>query len=128
MSICFEDQTGREHTVNNCILQAMEYMPTRPEAYFLLSRFYERSNQWQECYTFAKLGLVYADIEDSLPVFVDYFGKYCLEFEKAVSGWWLGRLEESNYLFQQLISQDIDQEYKNACIYNLKRINPKAVF
>ena len=57
MARCFEDQTDRQYTVSNCILQAMTVLPERPEAYFMLSQFHEKSQAWQECYTYAELGL-----------------------------------------------------------------------
>ena len=51
------DQNDRIHTVSNCILQAISYMPKRPEGYFLMSQFHERSSNWQESYTWAEMGL-----------------------------------------------------------------------
>ena len=57
MAECFKDQTDRVNTVTNCYLQALALEPNRPEAYFLMSQFYERSNSWPECYAWAKLGL-----------------------------------------------------------------------
>ena len=68
ISYCVEDQSGREHTLENSLLQAIQYLPKRPEAYFNLSRYYERNKKWQECYTIAEIGLSHiADIEP-LPV------------------------------------------------------------
>ena len=39
VSICFEDQNDRNNTITNCLLQAIQYLPDRPEGYFLMSRF-----------------------------------------------------------------------------------------
>jgi tetratricopeptide (TPR) repeat protein len=125
MSFCFEDQTGREHTVTNCLLQAIQYMPTRPEGYFLLSRFYERSQKWQECYTFAEIGLQNAGRLEKLPAYVEYDGSVCLLFEKAVSGWWVGRQQESKSIFKDLLEQDIPDGYRSTIEYNLKLIGSK---
>jgi hypothetical protein len=47
ISYCVEDQSGREHTLENSLFQAIQYMPTRPEAYFVLSRYYEKNQKWQ---------------------------------------------------------------------------------
>lgn len=122
ISICMNGQKDRNHTVTNVLLQAMAYLPKRPEAYFLYSRFNERSQNWQECYTFAELGIKVSDINDVLPIDVEYPGMYGLEFEKAVSGWWIGRREQSKNIFVNLLSQDISEEYRNAIIYNLSKI------
>lgn len=124
MAECFNDQNNRVHTVTNCYLQAIALVPTRPEAYFLLSQFHERAGNWQECYTWAEVGLQvshrywYEDLPDP----VGYLGTYCLEFEKAVSAWWIGRKEESIELLQKLYNQDITKEYKEAVRNNLERI------
>jgi tetratricopeptide (TPR) repeat protein len=122
MSFCFNDQNGREHTVKNCLLQAIEYLPNRPEAYFLMSRYYERNQKWQECYTFAGIGLSHNSRIEKLPADVEYEGAYCLEFERGVSGWWLGKKKESKEIFERLLTQDISAIYRSSIEYNLERL------
>jgi hypothetical protein len=126
MAFCFEDQNGREHTVTSLLLQAIQYMPTRPEAYFLLSRFYERTQKWQECYTFAEMGLLYTTRMEQLPADVEYPGAYALMFEKAVSGWYLGRKDEAKDIFIDLLNQDITDGYRNGIEWNVKKIDPNV--
>jgi tetratricopeptide (TPR) repeat protein len=127
MAHCFNDQAGRENSVTHALLQAIQYMPNRPEAYFLLSRFYERDQKWQQCYTFAQIGLLYSKQINELPADVDYPGEYGLIFEKAVSSWWLGKKEESLQIFLQLLKEDILDIYRSSIIYNIKMIDPNAV-
>ena len=122
MSFCFENQQGREHSVSNYLLQAIEYMPTRPEAYFLLSRFYERTQKWQECYTWAQVGSIYGERVESLPAETEYPGAYGFLFEKAVSGWWLGRKEESGKIFKDLLTKDIAENYRATIEWNMKMV------
>ena len=122
MSFCFNDQNGREHSVKHCMLQAIQYLPNRPEAYFLLSRYYERNQNWQECYTWAEVGLTHNSRLEKLPVDVEYYGLYCLEFEKGVAGWWLGKKEESKQIFEKLLTQNIQEGYASTIRYNLDRI------
>ena len=119
---CFDEQNDRNNTVSNCLLQAIAYLPYRPEGYFLLSRFYERAGNWQECYTFAEIGLHQNQLPE-LPVDVEYRGIYCLEFEKAVSAYWIGRKDESIFLLRKLTHLSIAPEYANAVKSNLERIN-----
>ena len=70
---CFEQQKNRESTVHNLFLKAVAYIPTRPEAWFLLARYCERAKRWQEAYTFSETGLLFTGIKNSpLPIWVDY--------------------------------------------------------
>ena len=123
MALCWAAQGDRNRTVFNNILQAIAFLPNRPEAYFLLSRIHERNKEYQQCYTYAEMGLLYATatFHNPLPAYVDYNGAYCLMFEKAVAGWWLGRKEESKVLFQHLLDDhQMAPEYVSGCLNNLK--------
>jgi tetratricopeptide (TPR) repeat protein len=124
MAECLNDQRGRENTVKNCFLQAIQYLPKRPEAYFFLSRYYEQSRIWQEAYTFAQVGLSYVNCNEPLPTETEYLGEFVLLFEKAVAGWWIGRLEESISIFNNLLKLDIPEVYRKSIEYNLGKINP----
>lgn len=121
MARCFEDQSDRQYTVSNCILQAMTVLPDRPEAYFMLSQFHEKLQAWQECYTYAELGINKKNVK-ALPVNVGYEGKYCLDFQKAVSAWWIGRRDESIIIFNRLLESNISDTYRSCIISNLDRI------
>ena len=111
LATCFNNQNDRLATVSNALLQAVAYQPQKAEGYFLLSEFHERQKNWQECYTFAAIGLS-LDPED-----------YRLQFEKAVSGWWIGRAKESKELFQSLLKRkDLAPQYKKAIELNLDSI------
>jgi hypothetical protein len=101
--------------------QALCLKPKRPEAYFLLARFHERRNQWNDCYKYACLGLDLCDF-DAKPLTSDigYPGKYGLLFEKAVSGYWWGKADQSRSIFQDLKNNyDLNEEYFNSVQNNL---------
>jgi hypothetical protein len=120
VSICMDLQKDRTHTAMNNILQAISYMPYRPEGYFMLSRAHERAGNWQECYTFADIGLQFTGRFEPLLSDVDYPGLYGLLFEKAVSGWWVGRRDESQKLLEQLINDPlVNEQYKSVIRGNL---------
>ena len=107
-------------------MQAIAYLPNRPEAYFLVSRIKERNKEYQECYTYAELGLLFATTtyNQPLPGYVEYNGSYCLLFEKAVAGWWIGRRDESKILFEHLLDNyEMSQEYVNGCLNNMSLFN-----
>lgn len=123
MAQCFEDQTGREYSVSNCLLQALAYDDTRPEAYFKLSQYYEKAGNWQEAYTFAVIGLGWANQAEPLPANIGYQGKYCLLFQQYIAAWWIGRKQESLQGLRELSEMDMNQMYKDAVAYNLENLN-----
>jgi tetratricopeptide (TPR) repeat protein len=123
MSQCFNDQRGREYSVNNCLLQAISYDDTRPEAYMLLAQFYEKAQQWQESYTWAKLGIGWFWNDEPLPADMGYYGKYCNEFQEAVAGWWVGRKDEALATLSRLSQQDLHPVYAHAVKVNLEKLN-----
>jgi FkbM family methyltransferase len=126
---CFSSQKNREATVVNLYLKAIAYLPSRPEAWFLLSRWYERNQKWQESYTAAEVGLSFGQINfGALPVEVEYPGKYGLRFEKAVSGWWVGRKDESINIMKELLKEDIHQIYRISIHNNLKSIDDTSEY
>lgn len=120
---CFDTQKGREYSVTNTLLQAIAFDDARPEAYFMLANYYERAGQWQECYTFAVLGLGWSYEREEQLVDIGYDGEYCLLFEKAVSAYWIGRKDESEKLFKQLCNENILPHYANAVKDNLEKLN-----
>jgi hypothetical protein len=123
MAQCFEDQNGRELSVTNCLLQAVAYDDSRPEAYFKLSQFHEKAGNWQESYTYAVIGKGWAGTNDDLPIQIGYYGRYCLEFQQYVAAWWIGRKDESINGLKELAQSDMAQMYKDAVAYNLDKLN-----
>ena len=94
-AICFDIQGSRNLTVKGLIQHALAILPTRPEAYFLLSRFYEREGNYQDSYLISSLGEKIAeDNLQPLNLYVEYPGFYGIIFEKAVSSWWCGLCNE----------------------------------
>lgn len=123
---CFAYQGKRDNTVRCLYKHAISLLPERPEAYFLLSRHYERINEYTDSYAFAEMGLKYADeIYPPLRNHVDYPGKYALIFQKAVSAWWWGKGMESRGLFHLLADEyaDImDEVHYNAVQTNMTKL------
>lgn len=93
-------QAGRTHSAKGQLLHAIALQPERPEAYYVLSLFYETKQEWQEAYTVACIaeslppGKVYAD--------VGYPGTYGPTLQKAVTGWYLGYGKQSRRIFREL--------------------------
>ena len=123
-SICFNKQGTRNFTVKGLLQHALAMQPKRPEAYYLLSRFYERENKdgsWQDCYTISSIGHRVADFDSPpLRTNVDYPGSYAVIFQKAVSAWWCGLCEESKEIFKDLYKNyDLNKDFKQLVLNNL---------
>lgn len=125
MAQCFNDQKGRELSVTNCLLQAIAYDDTRPQAYFKLAEYYEKAGQWQESYTWAVLGQGWAqsNLDEQLQADIGYFGPYCLLFQRSIAAWWIGRREEAIAGLKVLSAMDLNEMYRDAVTYNMEKLN-----
>jgi hypothetical protein len=124
-SICFDSQGCRNNSVEGMLKHCVALMPKRPEGYFYLSRFYERSFRWFDSYLIASIGeKVSCRNPSKLRTELDYPGFYGIIFEKAVSSWHTGLCEESRDYFKYLsIYEPLDKLHKNSVRYNLKNLN-----
>jgi hypothetical protein len=124
-SICFDSQGCRNNSVEGMLKHCVALMPERPEGYFYLSRFYERSFKWFDSYLIASIGeKVSCKNPSKLRTEIDYPGFYGIIFEKAVSSWHTGLCEESRDYFRYLsIYEPLNALHKNSVIYNLKNLN-----
>ncbi len=122
-SICYERQGTRDASSKGLLQQALCLIPTRPEAYFLLTKFEEKRSSWQDCYICADNGLRFSDLNsEPLRTDVGYPGSYGLLFQKAVAGWWWGKVEESGSIFKDLYEKyDMQEAYRNVVLDNLKK-------
>jgi hypothetical protein len=130
LGLCFQHQGSRTFTVIGIFLRAISLIHDRPEAYFLLSRIYEINRDWQEAYTWAILGeKLFKNNKNNnnlkpLITNVEYDDYYVFTFERAVSGWWIGLIDESLYLFKELLKNpNILDIYSTACENNLKNLD-----
>ena len=118
---CYNSQGSRDNSAKILLQNAIGFYPKRPEAYFLLSQFYERQENWQESYIYASIGLECCDF--SLPNLIDdvkYPGKYGLIFQKAICGYWWGKGQESRILFQDLIDNyQMEKKYYDIVANNI---------
>jgi hypothetical protein len=58
-----------------------------------------------------------------LPVDVMYAGRYCLEFQKAISAYWVGRPQESKEMLIRLSQMELPIDYQKAIEENLGRLS-----
>lgn len=119
VGLCLEKQNNRIFSTKGLYLHAISHSPNRPEAYFLLSRLYERNREWQESYTTAVIAENICEFTDSeLSIDVEYPGEYGFKFEKAVCSWWMGRINESLKLFLLLDKHETMDELHSTSVKN----------
>jgi tetratricopeptide (TPR) repeat protein len=124
IALCFEKQGNRVFTIKGILLRAISLLPKRPEAYFLLSRTYERNKDWQESYTMAIIGYTLATDEPNTTTDVEYPNRWVFLFEQAVSGWWIGLHDESIRLFKTLfMDYKLTPLYRTAVMNNLDNLD-----
>ena len=122
LGLCFNKQGQRNASVLNSYFQAIQLIPNRPEAYYMLSKFYEKGGNWQESYTYAKMGIFFRnDIMSDLPCDLGYMAKEAYTLQRAISAWYIGRYQESKDLFFELAGiKNLPQEYKWCILNNFK--------
>lgn len=111
---CYKKLSNRDYTCENLLKSAMNLYPNKPEAYFLLSQFYEHKSNWMDSYLYASLGLSLSDCKPSNLIYnFGYESKYMLLFQKAVSSWWYGKPKEARKLLREIKDNygDILNEY-----------------
>jgi tetratricopeptide (TPR) repeat protein len=123
-SYCYFKQGTRDGSGRGMLWQAQMLLPNRPEAYFLLARYSAKQEWWQDCYTSCELALLHCDF-NLLPLKTDveYPGKYGFLFQKAISGWWWGKVEESRSLLVEILNNyETSESDKETIINNLKKM------
>lgn len=122
----FERQGRRGNSARGAFKHALMILPKRPEAYFLISRYYERIGDHVMGYTMAQLGIETSDQnQPPLRSWVEYPGFYGLVFEKMVCSWWWGKPDECRALLQELknkYAHQMDSVHYNATQNNLIRL------
>jgi len=108
--LCYYNLSNRDYTCENLLKSAINLKPKSPEAYFFLSQFFERKQNWMDGYLYASIGLEVTDCSPSnLITNFEYSAKYMLVFQKAVCAWWYGKPREARKLFRKLKDEYGDQ-------------------
>ena len=106
---CYESQGDREFTGKHLLKQAIALLPKRPEAYYLLSKFYSDRKEWYDCYLLSSIALEVCNFEsEPLKTYIGYNNKYSLLYEKAISAWWWEKVDESKQLLNTILEDNIN--------------------
>lgn len=127
-SMCFEVQGCRSFSVKGLLQHAVSLLPRRPEAYYMLSRYYEKAKDdghWNDCYMIASIGeRVSNQAPTALRTQLNYPGEYAMIFQKALSSWHCGLCDESRDLFRHLLQNyELDGPHRDVATANLIRMN-----
>jgi hypothetical protein len=123
-SNAYDRQGTRDQTAKGLLQQALCVMPRRPEAYYLLSRFSEKRQWWQDCYILSQWAIEFCDFDcEPLTTNVEYPGKYGLLFEKSLAAWSWGKGDESRSLLQDLKNNyELDEHHYTLVQSNLMQM------
>lgn len=131
--LCLEKQGNRKYATVGLYLQAKALLPMRPEANYLCARSSYRHSEWFECYTECRSSLVLCDYSHLSIDDVEYPGQYVFQILQAISGWHIGKREESESILKSLYdnyivsNSNIDVNQKNLIVeyaLKLKLIGP----
>ena len=126
-SNCYDRQGTRDGTAKGILQQAMCLYPERPEARYLLSRFSEKREWWQDCYIYASEALDNCDFTcQPLKTDVEYPGIHGLLYEKAVASWWWGKNHQCKDILLEIKEKyQLDARFLNKVNNVLKQIGEK---
>ena len=118
---CFQSMQNRNFTTIHFLKHAITVLPKRPEAYFLLARYHEQKGEWYECYLHSSIALEVCDFNLTPIDNIGYPGKYGLIYEKAISGWYWDKVDQSKELLLDLKTNYVlEGIYKESVTNNLK--------
>jgi hypothetical protein len=114
--LCYEKQGTRDATARTLLQHAVNLLPTRPEAYFLLATFHRKREQWSDSYSVSHQGLTFLEKNlEPLRNSIGYVGEFALIYEKAVSGWWWGKGNETRKLLQDIKNNyELPEKYEKS--------------
>lgn len=128
-SMCFESQGCRGFSTWGMLKHAIALLPTRPEAYLMLSQLFEATGdepgKWFDGYMLCSQALAVCDFDsESLRTDVGFPGKYAIIFQKAHCAWWCGLCEDAKGIFVDLLENyKISDHYKRVIQSNLERLD-----
>lgn len=122
----YNNQGNRNVSAESMLHQALIVDPKRPEAYYLLSKYFENKQDWLRSYMFANLGLQLSNFDcPALQTDVGYPGIYALKFQLVTAGWWWGKTTECRETLEDLVINhwnEMPDDYKNTVENNYMRL------
>ena len=105
MSKCLDKQKNRSNKELACIKHAISILPNRLEAYYIISLYHSYRNNWLDAYMYACIGLENKDTKHNpLIKNIGYYNIYQLLFQKALSGYNKGKINESKQIYHYILN------------------------
>jgi uncharacterized protein YodC (DUF2158 family) len=123
-SNAYDRQGTRDQTAKGLLQQALCIRPKRPEAYYLLARFAEKKEWWQECYIMCQWALEFCNFDCApLRTDVEYPGEYGFLFQKSLASWSWGKGNETRELLIDLKNNyELDSNHRILVRNNLIKV------
>jgi hypothetical protein len=110
-SFIYERNGDRDHSVEGLLKIAIDTFPDRPEAYYFLSKFKQKKNDWRESMMYAAIGLKFEQWHDRFDDDLGYPGINALRLLYARAKWKTdGRDESKNLAFDLKYKNSISEE------------------
>lgn len=127
-AICFNLQGNRTFTSKGIFNNCIALLPNRPEAYYLLSRYYEyrhSDGDWLDMYMLMNIAMMICDFNNHrILEDVGYPGKFGILFQLGLSGYNCGFIEDAKKIFDNLIANHkLDESHRIATQNNINYIN-----
>ena len=124
--MCYEKLDKRPTAEKSFLLSAIDADPHRPEAYFLISKLYEKLNDHQQSYYWCVMAENICNFSLSpLSIPCVYPGRYGITFQKAVAAYWIGKGQLSRDIFTHLLEKEhtlMHDSYYHACVRNRQQL------
>lgn len=131
ISVCLGEQGDRKFSQSHMLKRAIALVPTWPEAYFFLCKFYEADNKIYDCYMLSSVALDVCNFGgfkgdlscfDQYPNRYNYLGKEGLMLYKALGGMHWEMYDECTRIYEHLLDTSDNQQIRDICENNLKVI------
>ena len=110
-SFIYERNGNRDHSVEGLLKIAIDTCPARPEAYYFLSKFKQRKNDWREAMMYAAIGIKFDRWHGKFDDDLDYPGVDALRLLYARAKWKTdGRDESKNLAFDLKYKHNTSEE------------------
>jgi hypothetical protein len=125
MYFCFKAFGNRDHTCDSILKQAISICPSKPEAYYLLTQYYESKSDWLNVYAYSCIGMDLCANQSKFIVDINFPGTHGFLFQKAASSWWVGKPKQCRQLYQTILNEHINElsdYHKSLLENNLSRL------
>lgn len=114
---CYAVQGNRDITAFSYLQQAQSFIPTRPEAYYLIAVHQAARQAWAECYNTCTLAMTCCDFNSKpLMTYMGYKGVWNILKVKSEASWHWEKNQECRDLLREIVTihwNDIeDEEFK----------------